>query len=142
MLHHVGMSWIISYNREMEYEMNKTNDLDWLNKRTLYNGNICSKLHGSRFEDLITQARTDQYNLMCYLVAYDSLQRDSKDDKISIGDREIPNDATIKTLEALRATFNFIGIWIKLILEIILLEVRHISMLRKICSCKYLKMLK
>ena len=34
MLHHVGMSWIISYNQEMEYEMNKTNHQDWLNKGT------------------------------------------------------------------------------------------------------------
>ena len=33
MLHHVGMSWIISPNQEMEYEMNTKNDnLDWLNK--------------------------------------------------------------------------------------------------------------
>ena len=60
MLHHVGMSWIISSNREMEYEMNtKRNHIDWLNKGTWYNRKICSKLHGSRFEDFITQARTD-----------------------------------------------------------------------------------
>ena len=32
MFHHVGMSCIISSNREMEYEMNKTNHQDWLNK--------------------------------------------------------------------------------------------------------------
>ena len=33
MLHHVVMSWIISYNQEMEYEMNtKNNHLDWSNK--------------------------------------------------------------------------------------------------------------
>ena len=33
MLHHVGMSWIVSPNQEMEYEMNTKNDnLDWLNK--------------------------------------------------------------------------------------------------------------
>ena len=32
MLHHVGMSWIISSNKEMEYEMNRTNHQDWLNK--------------------------------------------------------------------------------------------------------------
>ena len=67
MLHHVGMSWIISSNREMEYEMNETNHQDWLNKGPWYNRNICSKLHGSRFEDFITQARTDQNNIMCYL---------------------------------------------------------------------------
>ena len=33
MLHHVGMSWIISSNQEMEYEMKtKSNHLDWLSK--------------------------------------------------------------------------------------------------------------
>ena len=59
MLHHVGMSWIIISNREMEYEMNtERNHLDWLNKGPWYNRNICYKLHGIRFEDFITQART------------------------------------------------------------------------------------
>ena len=118
MLHHVGISWIISSNREMDYEMNtKSNHLDWLNKDPWYNRNICSKLHWSRFEYFITQARTDWYNLICYLVAHDRLQLDYKDDEISIGDREIPNDATIKKLEALGATFNFIDIWLKLLCE-------------------------
>ena len=78
--------------------MNKTNHLDWLNKVPWYNRNICSKLHGSRFEDFITQARTDQYNLMCSLVAHDRLQPDYEDDESSIGDKAILNDATIKTL--------------------------------------------
>ena len=30
-LHHVGMSWIISSNKEMKYEMDKNNHQDWLN---------------------------------------------------------------------------------------------------------------
>ena len=67
--------------------MNKTNHLDWLNKVPWYNRNICSKLNGSRFEDFITQARTDQYNLMCYLVPHYSLKPDYEDDVIIIGDR-------------------------------------------------------
>ena len=32
MLPHVGMSWIISSNQEMEYKMNESNHLYWLNK--------------------------------------------------------------------------------------------------------------
>ena len=32
MLHHVGMSWIISSNQEMKYEMDETNHQYWLNK--------------------------------------------------------------------------------------------------------------
>ena len=51
---------------------------------------------------------------MCYLYAHDRLEPDYKDDEISIGDRSIPNDATIKTLDSLGATFNFIDIWLKL----------------------------
>ena len=117
MLHHVGRSWIISSNREMEYEMNETNHLYWLNKGPWYNRNICSKLQGSRFEDFITQARTDQYNLMCSLVDNYRLQLGYKYDERSIGDREITDDATIKTLEALGATINFIDIWLKLLRE-------------------------
>ena len=46
-----------------------------------------------------------------------SLQIEYIYDESSIGDIEIPNDATIKTLEALGATFNFIDIWLKLLRE-------------------------
>ena len=44
MLHHVGMSWIISSNQEMYYDMTtKSNHIDWFNKGPRYNTNICSK---------------------------------------------------------------------------------------------------
>ena len=117
MLHHVGISWIISSNQKIEYEMNKTNHQYWLNKGPCYNTYLCSKLYGSMFEDFITQARTERYNLVCYLVAHDKMQPDYEDDLSSIGDIEIPNDATIKTLGVLVSTFNFIYIWIKLLRE-------------------------
>ena len=51
---------------------------------------------------------------MCYVVAHDRFQPDYEDDVRSIGNREIPNNATIITLEALGDTFNFIGIWLEL----------------------------
>ena len=54
---------------------------------------------------------------MCFLVAHDRVEPDYKDDGSSIGDREIPNDATIKTLKSLGATFNFIDIWLKMLRE-------------------------
>ena len=79
----------------MKYEINETNHQYWLNKGPWYDTSICSKLHGSRFEDFITQARTDRYNLMCSLVAHDILKLDDKDDESSIGYRSIPDDATI-----------------------------------------------
>ena len=60
----------------------------------------------------IIQAITDRYNIMCYLVAHDRLQENKTEDEISIGDREIPNDATVKALKSLGATFNFIDTWL------------------------------
>ena len=84
----------------MEYEITtKSNHLDWLNKGPWYNKNICSKLHGIKFEDFITQARTDRYNIMCSLVAHDRLQTYYKDYESSIGDRAIANNATVKELK-------------------------------------------
>ena len=96
---------------------NNSNNSDWFNTGPWYNKNICSVLHGIKFEDFITQARTDRYNIMCSLVSHNRLQNDYKDDEISIGDRAIPNYATVKELNALGAIFNFIDIWIKLLRE-------------------------
>ena len=47
---------------------------------------------------------------MCSLVVHDRLQTDYKDYESSIGDREIPNNATVKDLKSLGATFDFIDI--------------------------------
>ena len=73
---------------------------------------LTSKLYGTTFEDFITQARTDRYNIMCSLVAHDRLQENKPDYEISIGDRVIPNDATVKALKSLGTTFNFIDTWL------------------------------
>ena len=54
---------------------------------------------------------------MCSLVAHDRLQLYYKDDESSIGDRSIPDDKTVKILEALGATINSIDIWIKFLRE-------------------------
>ena len=116
-LHHVGMSWKISSKREMKYEMDENNHQNWLNKGPWYNTSICLKLHGSTFEDFITQARIDRYNHMCSLVAHDKIQPDYEYDESSLGDRSIPKYATPKELTALGATINFIDIWLKLFLE-------------------------
>ena len=63
-LYHVGMSWIIYSNKEMKYEIDKSYYQYWLNKFPWYNTAIFSRLHGSLFEDFITHARTDRYNIM------------------------------------------------------------------------------
>ena len=97
--------------------MDKNNHQDWLNKGPWYNTSICLKLHGSMFEDFITHAGTDRYNIMCSLVAHDKMQPNYEYDESSLGDRSIPKDATTKLLTALGATFNFIDIWFKLFLD-------------------------
>ena len=93
-LHYVGMSWIISSNKEMKYEIDKSNHQDWLNKCPRYNTSICSRLHGSMFENFITHARTDRYNILCSLVAPDKKQPAYEYEEISIGDRLIPKHVT------------------------------------------------
>ena len=88
-LHHVGMLWIISSNEEMKYEIDKSNHQYWLNKVHWCNTAICSSLHGSLFEDFITHARTDIYNLMCSLVAHDKKHLVCEYEESNIGDRLI-----------------------------------------------------
>ena len=58
-LHHVGMSWIISSNNEMKYEIDRINHQYWLNKGPWYNTDIYSWLHVSMFGDFITHEKTD-----------------------------------------------------------------------------------
>ena len=98
--------------------MDENNHQYQLDKGPWYNTSICSKLHRSRFEDFITQAITERYNLMCYLVDHNILQLDSKYDERGIVDRSIPDNATTKILEALGATIKFIDIQLKLYREI------------------------
>ena len=51
--------------------MDESNNTNWLNKGTWYNTVICSRLHGSMFKDVITDARTDRYNLLRSISALD-----------------------------------------------------------------------
>ena len=80
----------------MKYETEKNNHQDWLNKGPWYNIPIYLKLRGSMLDDFKTHARTDMYNLMCYLVAQDKTQPAYEDDGSSIEDSSIPKNATIK----------------------------------------------
>ena len=95
--------------------MEKINHPDWLNKDPWYNTSICSRLHGRLFENFITHARTDRYNIMCSVVSHDKIQPAFEDYERSIGDRLITKHGTTESLKKLVATFNFIGIWLKLL---------------------------
>ena len=74
------------------------------------------------FEDFITHAITDRYNLMCSLVAHDKIRPDYEDDKISIGDRLIPKNSTKESLKALGYALNFIDIWLNCLKRIMTLD--------------------
>ena len=87
-------------------------NLSWFDTGPWNKKYICSKLYGTTFEGFIAQARTDRYNIMWSLVAHDRMRDNKQDYENSIGDRVIPNDATVKSLKSLGATFNFIEIWL------------------------------
>ena len=57
MLNHVGMSWMISSKKEMDYEnFSNHENVGWFETGTWHNKNICSKLYGTTFECFIKQA--------------------------------------------------------------------------------------
>ena len=70
MLRHVGMIWIIENHEDSKYDMEIQNS-DWTTGGTWYNTSICNKLNGKVFEAFIINARTDRYNIMCSIDAYE-----------------------------------------------------------------------
>ena len=43
---------------------------EWITGDHWYNTSICKKLHGKLFEEFIRNAKTDRYNIMCYIYAH------------------------------------------------------------------------
>ena len=43
----------------------------WLTNGPWYNTSICTKLHRTVFEKYITNARSDIYNIICYIDAHE-----------------------------------------------------------------------
>ena len=106
------MTWIVSSNAEMKYDMEEHKHEDWLNSGPWYNKNIYSRINGSLFEDFITQARTDRYNIMWSLVAHEKENSTSSDDESSLGERNVPKKLPTDTLKSLSATLKYIDEWI------------------------------
>ena len=102
------LSCIISSNNQMKYDIKENNRPDWLNKGPWYNTSICSKLHGTVFDDFIINDGKDRCNIMWYITAHDKLQPKYFDDARSVGGLAIPNNSTIASLESLGANLNFI----------------------------------
>ena len=73
-----------------------------------YNTFICKKLHGKVFEGFIRNARTDRYNIMCYIDVHEKEHQSSCDDGSSSGVCPIPSNSTTEALDLLGATIYFI----------------------------------
>ena len=78
-----------------------------------YNTSICKKLHGKVFEVFIRNARTDKYNIMCYIDAHRKYNPQFCDGGSSGGGCPLPSNSTTETLVLLGATIDFIGCLIK-----------------------------
>ena len=98
-LSHVGLSWIISSNKKNIYDIKENDHPDWLNKNSLYNTAIGSKIYGTLFDDFIINDRTYRCNIMCSITAHDKLKHTYVDDASSVGSIAIPKNATASALE-------------------------------------------
>ena len=70
----------------MKYDIEENIYPGWLNKVPWYNIDICSKLHGTIFEEFIRNSRTYIYNIMFYVTAHDKQQPTYVDYASSGGD--------------------------------------------------------
>ena len=111
-LHHVGLSCIISSNKQTKYHVEENNP-NCLDSCPWYNTTICYKLNGTGIEYFIQNSRTDIYNIMCSINAHNMQQPTYVDDAISSIGILIPTNSTIATLKSIGATLNFIDCWLK-----------------------------
>ena len=113
-LHYVGLSCIVSPNKQLKYDIKENNHPYWINKFPQYNTSICFKFCENVFGGFIRNYGTDRCNIMCYINVHNKVQPTYFDDASSGGGREIPKNATTVELESLGATLNFIDCWLKL----------------------------
>ena len=96
-LHHVDLSLIIETNQKLEYDIDK-NIPYWITDGTWHKKSICIKLNGTVSKKYIRNARTDIYNIMCYIYAHDKQQPSSVDDVSSGGGNTLPSNSTTEAL--------------------------------------------
>ena len=113
MLHHVGMIWMIENHEDLKYDMEIQNSY-WRTGGPWYNTYMCKKLNGQLFEGFIINSRTDRYNIMCSIDAYERENQSSScdDGRSSVG-FPLPTNSTTAALGLLVATIYFIGCWLK-----------------------------
>ena len=107
------MLWIIENHEELKYDMDIKTSY-WLTGSPWYNTSICKKLNGKLFEGFIINARTDRYNIICSVDAYErEHQSYSCDDGRSGGGCPLPTNSMTEALVSLGATIDLIGCWLK-----------------------------
>ena len=82
MLHRVGILWIIETHEQLKFDIDKHNS-EWITSFSWYKTYICKNLYGKVCEVFIKIARTDRYNIMCYIDYHEKLHQSSCDDNIS-----------------------------------------------------------
>ena len=93
MIHHVGMILIIENHENLKYDMELQNS-DRITGGPWYITSICKKLHGKVLHGFIIYARTDRYNIMVSIDAYErGNQSSSCDNDISGGGCPLPTNS-------------------------------------------------
>ena len=112
MLHYVGISWIVETNQQFKYDIDKHNPY-LITYGPQQNTYICTKLHGTVFENYIRNERTDRYILMCYIYSHEDQHPSYFDDGTSVGVNALPPNLAPEALISLGATSYFIDFWLK-----------------------------
>ena len=68
-------------------------------------------MHGSSFEDCVTTARQDIYNIMCSIESHDRYHQNVNYNASSGGDIILPPDSTKHLLVSIGLAINFIDSW-------------------------------
>ena len=88
-------------------------NLDWLTGGPCYNKYTFRKLHRKLFEGFIINARTNTYNIMCYIDVHERDHQSSSCDDISSGGVcLLQTTATTEALYLICATLYFIDFWL------------------------------
>ena len=85
---------------------------DWITGGPWYNTSIFFKEHGKVFVEIIINARTEIYNLICSIDSHETNNPSEHDDG-SINDGfPVPLNPTIEALFFLSATIYFVGFFL------------------------------
>ena len=69
----------------------------WITGGPWYNTLVFKKLHGTVFEEFIINARTDRYNLMCFIYAHEKKNLSEHDYGNSGGAYPTPSNSTTES---------------------------------------------